>query len=157
MATLAEQLMPAVTNALTLASDAIGKLAGWFSSLPESAQQVITIIGTLIIALGTILPPILSIMAAVTALNVPLLAIVGIIGAVVAAIALVAPAIQNLWNTNEGFRAAVQEIWSQIQGIIETATQLIQDIISEFVSLVEVIWEQWGDTIMSVASSVMTS
>lgn len=155
MATLAEQLMPAVTNALTLASDAIGTLAGWFSSLPESAQQVITIIGTLIIALGTILPPILSIMAAVTALNVPLLAIVGIIGAVVAAIALVAPAIQNLWNTNEGFRTAVQEIWSQIQGIIETATQLIQDIISEFVSLVEVIWEQWGDTIMSVASSVM--
>lgn len=155
MATLAEQLMPAVTNALTLASNAIGTLAGWFSSLPESAQQVITIIGTLIIALGTILPPILSIMAAVTALNVPLLAIVGIIGAVIAAIALVAPAIQNLWNTNEGFRAAVQEIWSQIQGIIETATQLIQDIISEFVSLVEVIWEQWGDTIMSVASSVM--
>lgn len=155
MATLAEQLMPAVTNALTLASDAIGKLASWFSSLPEPVQNIITLIGTLTIALGVILPPILTIAAAVTALNVPLLAIIGIIGAVVAAIALVAPAIQNLWNTNEGFRAAVQEIWSQIQGIIETATQLIQDIISEFVSLVEVIWEQWGDTIMSVASSVM--
>ena len=155
MATLAEQLMPAVTNALTLASDAIGTLAGWFSSLPESAQQVITIIGTLIIALGTILPPILSIMAAVTALNVPLLAIVGTIGAIVAAIAIVGPAIQNLWNTNEGFRNAVQQIWGQIQSIIQTATQLIKDIISEFVSLVEVIWEQWGDTIMSVASSVM--
>lgn len=156
MATLAEQLMPAVTNALTLASDAIGKLASWFSSLPEPVQNIITLIGTLTIALGVILPPILTIAAAVTALNVPLLAIIGIIGAVVAAIALVAPAIQNLWNTNEGFRAAVQEIWSQIQGIIETATQLIQDIISEFVALVEVIWEQWGDTIMSVASSVMS-
>lgn len=155
MATLAEQLMPAVTNALTLASDAIGKLASWFSSLPEPVQNIITLIGTLTIALGVILPPILTIAAAVTALNVPLLAIIGIIGAVVAAIALVAPAIQNLWNTNEGFRAAVQEIWSQIQGIIETATQLIKDIISEFVSLVEVIWEQWGDTIMSVATNVM--
>ncbi len=157
MATLAEQLMPAVTNALTLASNAIGTLAGWFSSLPESAQQVITIIGTLIIALGTILPPILSIMAAVTALNVPLLAIIGIIGAIVAAIAVVGPAIQNLWNTNEGFRNAVQQIWGQIQSIIETATQLIQNIISEFVSLVEVIWEQWGDTIMSVVTNVMNA
>lgn len=157
MATLAEQLMPTVTNALTLASNAIGTLAGWFSSLPESAQQVITIIGTLIIALGTILPPILSIMAAVTALNVPLLAIIGIIGAIVAAIAVVGPAIQNLWNTNEGFRNAVQQIWGQIQSIIETATQLIQNIISEFVSLVEVIWEQWGDTIMSVVTNVMNA
>lgn len=156
MGNLAETIMPAVTNAMNLAAGVLEKVAGFFSSLPEPAQQFITIIGTLIVVLGTLAPVILSVMAALTMLQAPLLPIIGIVAAVVAGIALLVAAFQNLWTTNEGFRQAVGEIWTQIQSAISIAISTIQQIISAFVNLVSIIWEQWGDTIMAVVKNTVT-
>lgn len=156
MGNLAETIMPAVTNAMNLAAGVLEKVAGFFSSLPEPAQQFITIIGTLIVVLGTLAPVILSVMAALTMLQAPLLPIIGIVAAVAAGIALLVAAFQNLWTTNEGFRQAVGEIWTQIQSAISIAISTIQQIISAFVSLVSIIWEQWGDTIMAVVKNTVT-
>ena len=156
MGNLAETIMPAVTNAMNLAAGVLEKVAGFFSSLPEPAQQFITIIGTLIVVLGTLAPVILSVMAALTMLQAPLLPIIGIVAAVVAGIALLVAAFQNLWTTNEGFRQAVGEIWTQIQSAISVAISTIQQIISAFVDLVSIIWEQWGDTIMAVVKNTVT-
>lgn len=156
MGNLAEAIMPAVTNAMELASGAIEKVTGFFSSLPEPAQNLVTILGTLLIVFGALAPVILSVVAGFTMLNAPLLPIIATITAVVAIVAVLVTAFQNLWNTNEGFREAVGEIWAQIQSAIQTALSVIQQIIQAFVELVSVIWSQWGDTIMNVVSNTIS-
>lgn len=156
MSKLAEAIMPAVSNAMELAAGAIEKITGFFSTLPEPAQKFATIIGTLLVVLGALAPVILSAVAAFTMLQAPLLPIVGIIAAVVAGVALLVAAFKNLWETNEGFRQTIGEIWAQIQSAISVALSMIQQIISAFVQLVSVIWEQWGDTIMTVVSNTIS-
>ena len=156
MSKLAEAIMPAVSNAMELAAGAIEKITGFFSTLPEPAQKFATIIGTLIVVLGALAPVILSAVAAFTLLQAPLLPVIGIIAAVVAGVALLVAAFKNLWETNEGFRQAVGEIWVQIQSAISVALSMIQQIISAFVQLVSIIWEQWGDTIMAVVKNTIT-
>lgn len=156
MSKLAEAIMPAVSNAMELAAGAIEKITGFFSSLPEPAQKFATIIGTLLVVLGALAPVILSAVAAFTMLQAPLLPIVGIIAAVVAGVALLVAAFKNLWETNEGFRQTIGEIWAQIQSAISVALSMIQQIISAFVQLVSIIWEQWGDTIMAVVKNTIT-
>lgn len=157
MSKLAEAIMPAVSNAMELAAGAIEKITGFFSSLPEPAQKFVTIIGTLLVVLGALAPVILSAVAAFTMLQAPLLPIIGIIAAVVAGVALLVAAFKNLWETNEGFRQAVGEIWAQIQSAISVALSMIQQIISAFVQLVSIIWEQWGDTIMAVVKNTIST
>lgn len=156
MSKLAEAIMPAVSNAMELAAGAIEKITGFFSTLPEPAQKFATIIGTLLVVLGALAPVILSAVAAFTLLQAPLLPVIGIIAAVVAGVALLVAAFKNLWETNEGFRQAVGEIWAQIQSAISVALSMIQQIISAFVQLVSIIWEQWGDTIMAVVKNTIT-
>ncbi len=156
MSKLAEAIMPAVSNAMELAAGAIEKITGFFSTLPEPAQKFATIIGTLIVVLGALAPVILSAVAAFTLLQAPLLPVIGIIAAVVAGVALLVAAFKNLWETNEGFRQAVGEIWAQIQSAISVALSMIQQIISAFVQLVSIIWEQWGDTIMGVVKNTIS-
>lgn len=156
MSKLAEAIMPAVSNAMELAAGAIEKITGFFSTLPEPAQKFATIIGTLIVVLGALAPAILSAVAAFTLLQAPLLPVIGIIAAVVAGVALLVAAFKNLWETNEGFRQAVGEIWAQIQSAISVALSMIQQIISAFVQLVSIIWEQWGDTIMAVVKNTIS-
>lgn len=156
MSKLAEAIMPAVSNSMELAAGAIEKITGFFSTLPEPAQKFATIIGTLIVVLGALAPVILSAVAAFTMLQAPLLPIIGIVAAVVAGVALLVAAFKNLWETNEGFRQAVGEIWAQIQSAISVALSMIQQIISAFVQLVSIIWEQWGDTIMAVVKNTIT-
>lgn len=156
MSKLAEAIMPAVSNAMELAAGAIEKITGFFSTLPEPAQKFATIIGTLIVVLGALSPAILSAVAAFTLLQAPLLPVIGIIAAVVAGVALLVAAFKNLWETNEGFRQAVGEIWAQIQSAISVALSMIQQIISAFVQLVSIIWEQWGDTIMAVVKNTIS-
>ncbi len=156
MSKLAEAIMPAVSNAMELAAGAIEKITGFFSTLPEPVQKFATVIGTLLVVLGVLAPAILSAVAAFTMLQTPLLPVIGIIAAVVAGVALLVAAFKNLWETNEGFRQAVGEIWAQIQSAISVALSMIQQIISSFVRLASVIWEQWGDTIMDVVKNTIT-
>lgn len=155
MSNVATAIMPAVTNAMNIAATAINGLMGFFNSMPESVQGAVAIIGTLMVVLGALLPMILTVTAAVSAANVPLLAIIGTIALVVAAVLTVIPAIEQLWNENEEFRNQVEDIWGQIQSLIKTATDLIRQIISAFVELVKAIWNEWGDDIMNVVSYVM--
>jgi hypothetical protein len=156
MSRLAEAIMPAVTNAMNIAAGVLEKVAGFFTSLPEPVQQFLTILGTLIVIFGALAPVILSVAAALTMLQAPLLPIIGIVAAVVAGITLLVAAFQHLWTTNEGFREAVGEIWAQIQSAISVAIETIKQIISAFVELASIIWEQWGDTIMAVVQNTVT-
>lgn len=139
MATLAEQLMPAVTDAINTAADVIGKLSEWFSSLPGPVQKVIEVIGAIVVVLGVLAPTILTVAAAVTALNIPLLPLIAIIAAVIAIIAAVVLVIQNwgsitewladLWET---VKNKLSEIWNSIK---ETASSVFTSIKDFFVNI----------------------
>ena len=137
--------------------DVFAGLADAFSKLPGPIQTVVVAIGVLISAFTLLAPAISSIMTIVSSLGtVALGPLVPIIAAVVAGIAVFVTAITSLWQTNEGFRQAVGEIWTQIQSAISIAISTIQQIISAFVNLVSIIWEQWGDTIMAVVKNTVT-
>ena len=143
MSRLAEEIMPAVTSAMTIAADVIGKLANWFSSLPEPVQKVIEVLGIIILVLGALAPPILTVAAAVTALNVPLLPIIGIIAAVAAAIVAIIAIIQN-WG-------AITE-W--LGGVWETTKEKLSQVWTAISETASNIWNGIKDTTISVVTSI---
>ena len=154
MSRLAEEIMPAVTSAMTIAADVLGKLANWFSSLPGPVQKVIEVLGIIILVLGALAPPILTVAAAVTALNVPLLPIIGIIAAVVAAIVAIIAIIQNWGAITEwlgGVWEATKEKLSQVWTAISETASNIWNGIKDFFSS---IWNGIKDTTISVATSI---
>ena len=147
MSKLAEKVMPAVTNAMEIAATAVGKIADFFSSLPGPVQKVLTVLGTLIIVIGAIAPAALSAAAAFSMIQVPLLPLIGTIALVVAAVVGLIAIFKNLWDTNEGFRQAAGEIWGQIQGVIQTVIGVLQEVFQAFIDFINVVWNEWGDTI----------
>lgn len=154
MSKLAEQIMPAVTSAMTLAADVLGKLENWFSSLPGPVQKVIEVLGVIIIVLGALAPPILTVAAAVSALNVPLLPIIGIIAGVVAAIVAIIAIIQNwgaitewLGGVCETIKTKLSEIWTAIS---ETASDILNGIKDFFTD----IWNGIKNTVISIVTSI---
>lgn len=154
MSRLAEEIMPAVTNTMTIAADVLGKLANWFSSLPGPVQKVIEVLGIIILVLGALAPPILTVAAAVTALNVPLLPIIGIIAAVVAAIVAIIAIIQNWGAITEwlsGVWEATKEKLSQVWTAISETASNIWNGIKDFFSS---IWNGIKDTTISVVTSI---
>ena len=156
MANLAENVMPAVTDAVEIAASAIGTIAEFFSALPEPVQKVITVIGTLLIVFGAIAPAALSAAAAFSMIQVPLLPLIGTIALVVAAVVGLIVIFKNLWDTNEGFRNAVGEIWAQIQSVIQSVVSVLQEIFQAFTEFINVLWNEWGDTIMAVVSNAIS-
>ena len=156
MANLAENVMPAVTDAVEIAASAIGTIAEFFSALPEPVQKVLTVIGTLLIVFGAIAPAALSAAAAFSMIQVPLLPLIGTIALVVAAVVGLIVIFKNLWDTNEGFRNAVGEIWAQIQSVIRSVVSVLQEIFQAFTEFINVLWNEWGDTIMAVVSNAIS-
>lgn len=153
MSRLAEQIMPAVTSAMTMAADVLGKLANWFSSLPGPVQKVIEVLGIIIIVLGALAPPILAVAAAVTALNIPLLPIIGIIAGVVAAIAAIIAIIQNWGAITEWLGGVWETMWNGIKSTVVSVVTSIKDgAINGFNSLVSGI-----KSVLSKITSVVTS
>ncbi len=153
MSRLAEQIMPAVTSAMTMAADVLGKLANWFSSLPGPVQKVIEVLGIIIIVLGALAPPILAVAAAVTALNIPLLPIIGIIAGVVAAIAAIIAIIQNWGAITEWLGEVWETIWNGIKNtVVSVVTSIKNGAVNGFNSLVNGI-----KSVLSKITSVVTS
>ena len=156
MSKLAEKVMPAVTNAMEIAATAVGKIADFFSSLPGPVQKVLTVLGTLLIVFGAIAPAALSAAAAFSMIQVPLLPLIGTIALIVAAVVGLIAIFKNLWDTNEGFRNAVGEIWAQIQSVIQSVVGVLQEIFQAFTEFINVLWNEWGDTIMAVVSNAIS-
>lgn len=154
MARLGEEIMPMVSTAMEMAANVIGKLASWFTSLPGPVQQIITILGILIIVIGALAPPILTCAAAITALNVPLLPLIGIIVAVIAVISAVILVIQNwgsitewLGGVWESVKEKLSEIWNAIK---ETASSIFTSIKDFFVD----IFTSIGDFFSNIWNSI---
>lgn len=144
LAPLGSQLIELATQILPPVLNAIITLIQGFLNLPQGVQTAILVIGGLIAVLSSIAPLITGIISVISAVGAPVIAT---IAAVVAAIGLIVGVLMNLWNTNEGFRNAVLQIWDQIKGAIGTAIDIIKDIFQSFSELTQAIWKKWGDTI----------
>ena len=157
---IGELLMPYIKAIVS----AIQSFVDWLNSLDEGTQKIIVTVGLLIAALGPVLIVVgkvmtgigsimqmaPAIMGAITAAGTALKGLFAImlanpIGIIIAAVAALVAGLLYLWNTNEGFRTAVLEIWESIkEGISNVITAL-----STFLT------ETWND-IMATTVSVWT-
>lgn len=121
----------------------------WTVANPELFNQIVQIAAVLGVALtvfgalGVVLPPIIAGFSALGAVfafvaTTPL-------GLLVVGIAALTAGVLYLWNTNEGFRTAVLEIWATISGFITQSLALIWAAIDGFLTTITTAWsEDWG-------------
>lgn len=157
---IGELLMPYIKAIVS----AIQSFVDWLNSLDEGAQKIIVTVGLLIAALGPVLIVVgkvmtgigsimqmaPAIMGAITAVGTALKGLFAImlanpIGIIIAAVAALVAGLLYLWNTNEGFRAAVLEIWESIKEGISNAISALSTFLTE----------TWNN-IMATAVSVWT-
>lgn len=158
----AAPLVTAIANAGTKVIEVFNGLpkpikaaTGILIGLTAVASPLLKIFGNLGLALqgattaGAALGPKLAgIGASLGAMSGPIIAVVAGVAALIAVFA-------TLWQTNEKFRNDITILWEEIRGIFQGAFEQIKGIFSSFVELVNVIWDNWGDQIMTVVHFVI--
>lgn len=150
---LAIQIMDNVEPYLRKFVQWLEQLVDWFAQLDPGIQTAITVIAALVAALGPVLIILGGIISGATQVNMALGKITQAFQAltsipsllqtvgqgastafslitspaaiVIAVIGVLVAAFMTLWNTNEGFRNAITEIWT---GIVETLSTFFQGI-----------------------------
>lgn len=115
--------------------------------------SVISVGGTLFSVFGTISTAIGAASTATGLLGTVFTVLTGPIGIIGAAIAGLVTVFVTLYNTNEGFRTAVQNIWESIKnGVIA----IIEGIKQAFISFIEYgksLWTEYGDDLINIIST----
>ena len=150
----------ALAPAVQVVAEAVGAAAEAFASLPPGVQTAIAVVAGLAAALGPLLVVAGALVAAFPAMQAGLTALAGAlalpavpIAGLVAAIAGVVAAIVYLWNTNEGFRAAVAEAWSAIWGAVQTVIDQLRPYVEEAWAAISGAVTQAMNVIMPIVSS----
>lgn len=157
-------------NAATLApileilASLLQAVATWFSGLSEPVKQFIVIVGSLVSALGLVLPIFIALQAAATAMGTTIMGmittaapIVGIILGVIAVVALLVVGIQQLWQHHEGFRTAVTEIWNAIYAFLSVIIQQISSFVMSIWGTLTTWWTENQQLILNAANTVWTA
>ncbi|WP_050608227.1 phage tail tape measure protein [Clostridium niameyense] len=123
---LGDSIAPIIQKLSNLA----GILAKKLSGLSKGQLDMIVKIGLIVAAIGPIAKVVQGITLGVKGLTIALGFLMGhpiivIIVGIVAAITLLVIGIKHLWNTNEGFRSAIINIWKGINKIIGTVSNAI--------------------------------
>lgn len=147
-ATMGGQLLPIGLQVVQFVSDLIEK----FTNLSPETQKTILVVaglaaaigplllmfGTLMSALGSILPVIGAGAAAFGALNISMLPIILVIGLIVAAVALLVMAWQNNWF---GIRDTLTEVWeTSLKPALETLIVWFQETIPVALQFLSDVW-----------------
>lgn len=118
----------ALAPAVEVVAGLIGDAAEAFSTLSPGVQTAIAVVGGLVAVLGPLLIVAGAVVGAIPAIQAGMTVLAGAfaapaapIVALLAGLAAVTATVMHLWDTNEGFRAAVLEAWEGIRGAFESA------------------------------------
>lgn len=147
MGDTAEKLSPLVTQIKEGLAGALETLQPALQFIIDNAPAIIAAIGGIAAGIiGMNLSSIIGMIAGVVS------AIGGPVTLIVAAITGIVAAVITLWNTNEGFREAVLNIWEHIKSAFQTAWEFIKSVWDQVKPYFQAIW----DGIKTVFSTVVS-
>ncbi|WP_017767771.1 phage tail tape measure protein [Streptococcus agalactiae] len=164
MAEIGDAIAATLAPILEILASLLQAVATWFSGLSEPVKQFIVIVGSLVAALGLVLPIFIALQAAAMAMGTTIMGmitaaapIVGIILGVIAVVALLVVGIQQLWQHHEGFRTAVTEIWNAIYAFLSVIIQQISSFVMSIWGTLTTWWTENQQLILKAANTVWTA
>lgn len=128
----------ALAPAVEVVAGVVGDAAEAFSNLSPGVQTAIAVVaglaaalGPLLIVAGAVAGAIPAIQAGMTAMAGAMAAPAAPIVALLAGLAAVTATVMYLWDTNEGFRAAVLDAWAGIQSAFQSACATIVPLVQQ--------------------------
>lgn len=125
---IGQVLVPVFKDIVDKTKPVVEGIVNWTKQNPELTGTIVKIT----IAISLLMPIIWGLGIAIGALTSPITLVILAIGAFVAGI-------MCLWNTNEGFRNKVLEIWGYIK-----------DFINDVCVKLQAFWDEWGDEITAL-------
>lgn len=161
MAELGGAIASTLAPMLQTLSQLIQDVSAWFAGLDPNIQQIIVVIGLLLVAFTAILPIVIALGAGVAALGVGLLPIIGIVAGVIAGITALILVFQNWstivqWVTDlfAKFGIDIGAVWESIKtavtSVVETVSAFVQQIWGTLVAW----WNQNNQLIFAAAQNV---
>ena len=146
-------------------------VAEWVNKLPGPIKNFVVVFGTIVTVAGVLAPIFLALQAAAVAVGTSIgeliataLPIIGTVITVVAAIAGIIVVIKYLWETNEGFRTAVETVWNAIMSVINTVVKAISDFVMQIWGTLTTWWNdnqqlirQTAETVWNAISATITT
>lgn len=161
--TLLETVIPALEPLMGMLESAVN----WFTSLNETDQQTIVILGLVTTAVMLLLGAIAPLVIAIGAIGAPVGIVVAAIVAAIAAITLIIQAIMNwgaisewLQSTWDACAAWLSELWTNIVTTATTAwssfTAWLSEIWSSVVSTGQSLWSSFTSALSNIFSSLIS-
>lgn len=140
----------------------------WVGLIVVGAGPILMVLGTLIGTVGTlatafgtagsVMGGLAMLFPNVTAglglLGKAFAALTGPVGLIILAIGAVIAIFVKLYNTNEEFRTAVQNIWQNIQAIFEEVTQIIFELLTVTFETLSTWWQENQQQFFDIVSTV---
>lgn len=160
---LLETLIPALEPLI----DLLDKAVEWFTSLNETDQQTIVILGLVTTAVMTLLGALAPIVIAIGAIGAPIGIVIAAIVAAIAVITLIIQAIMNwgaisewLQSTWDACAAWLSELWTNIVTTATTAwsnfTAWLSEIWSSVVSTGQSLWSSFTSALSNIFSNLIS-
>lgn len=167
LAEIGGKLLETVISALELLMGMLESAVNWFTSLNETDQQTIVILGLVTTAVMLLLGAIAPLVIAIGAIGAPVGIVVAAIVDAIAAITLIIQAIMNwgaisewLQSTWDACAAWLSELWTNIVTTATTAwssfTAWLSEIWSSVVSTGQSLWSSFTSTLSNIFSSLIS-
>lgn len=167
LAEIGGKLLETVTPALEPLMGMLESAVNWFSSLNETDQQTIVILGLVTTAVMLLLGAIAPLVIAIGAIGAPVGIVVAAIVAAIAVITLIIQAIMNwgaisewLQSTWDACAAWLSELWTNIVTTATTAwsnfTAWLSEIWSSVVSTGQSLWSSFTSALSNIFSSLIS-